>query len=148
MWRAPEATAPGPSEWIAKLSCVVAPQATMTVAGALLFDPQHVGTRGRWLFHHQHSIFNPQFFDFPATTELSVGKSFGCHEPELVSIIRNLSCPKRVGFGKRKDFFPITISKREFDRTPGGALVFFGQWSVSGLSAEALAEIERAAKLF
>jgi hypothetical protein len=120
----------------------------MTVAGALLFDPQHVGIRRRWLFHHQHSIFNPQFFDFPATTELSVGKRFGCHEPELVSIIRNLSCPKCVAFGKRKDFFPITISKREFDRTPGGALVFFGQWSVSGLSAEALAEIERASKLF
>jgi len=135
MWRAPEATAPGPSEWIAKLSCVVAPQATMTVAGARLF-------------HHLHSIFNPQFFDFPATTELSVGKSFGHHEPELVSIIRNLSCPKCVAFGKRKDFFPITILKREFDRTPGEALVFFGQWSVSGLSAEALAEIERAAKLF
>jgi hypothetical protein len=62
--------------------------------------------------------------------------------------MRNLSCPKCVTFGKRKGFFPITISKREFDRTPGGALVFFGQWSVSGLSAEALAEIERAANYF
>src|SRR5882757_10793358 len=105
MWRAPEATALGPSEWIAKLSCVVAPQATMTVAGALLFDPQHVGIRGRWLFHHQHSIFNPQFFDFPATTELSVGKSFGCHEPELVSIIRNFSCPKCMPLANGRTFF-------------------------------------------
>src|SRR5437868_4984202 len=32
---------------IAKLSCVSAPQATMT---------------GKRLFHHQHSTFNPQFF--------------------------------------------------------------------------------------
>ena len=59
-----------------------------------------------------------------------------------------LELPEVVTFGKRKDFFPITISKCEFDRTPGGAVVFFRQWSVSGLSAEALAEIERAAKLF
>ena len=101
------------------------------------------------MFHHQHSIFNPQFFDFRRPLSFpSERVSAALFEPELVSIIRNLSCPKCVNLWQTEGLFPITISKREFDRTPGGALVFSGQWSVSGLSAEALAEIERAAKLF
>ena len=59
-----------------------------------------------------------------------------------------LELPEVRNLWETEGLFPITISKRDFDRTPGGALVFFGQWSVSGLSAEALAEIEMAANYF